>query len=53
MFLAEAKVTGEAEAQNCYNGDVTLLWKIFVTFSFFSEQCTEQTILTRNGDGLA
>ena len=43
MFLAEVRVTGEVVAQPCYNGDVTFLWEIFVTFSFFSEQWTEQT----------
>ena len=43
MFLAEVRVTGEVEAQNCCNGDVTFLWEIFSFFSFFSEQCTEQT----------
>ena len=56
MFLAEVRVTGAAVAQHCYNGDVTFLWEIFVTFSFFSELWTEQTsghILTLNGYGLA
>ena len=35
MFLAEVRVTGEAVAQHCYNGDVTFLWEFFVTFFLF------------------
>ena len=35
FFLAEARVTGEAVAQHCCNGDVTFLWEIFVTFFLF------------------
>ena len=34
MFLAEARVTGETEAQNCYNGDATFQWEIFDFFLY-------------------
>ena len=54
MFLAEVS-HGEAVAQHCYNGDVTLLWEIFVNFPFSlsNVQNRQVDILTLNGDGLA